>query len=80
MLSETHKEIKMSKLLNITENDRIGCKVVYNVNRFEVYHANGWMLTAAINKDDLKKQLSENGIKNAMFDSHALQKYLGWVN
>jgi hypothetical protein len=67
----------MNKPLNITDVDRVGVKVTYNVNRFEVYHANGWMMTAAQTKTDLKSQLAQNGIKDAMFDGIAQRMYLG---
>jgi hypothetical protein len=66
----------MSKPLNITEQDRVNCVVTFNVNRFEVYHANGWLMTAASTKASLKEQLAQNGIKNAKFDSVATRKYL----
>ncbi len=66
----------MNKPLNITDADRIGIKVTYSVNRFEVYHANGWMMTAAQTKADLKAQLAQNGIKDAMFDGIATRMYL----
>lgn len=66
----------MNKPLNITDADRIGIKVTYNVNRFEVYHAAGWMMTAAQTKADLKAQLAQNSIKDAMFDGIATRMYL----
>ena len=65
------------KLLNLTQSDRSGCSVTYNVNRFEVYHAHGWLLTAANNKADLKAQLAANGIFGAKFDGAAQRKYMG---
>jgi hypothetical protein len=64
------------KLLNLTEADRKGCQVTFNVNRFEVYHANGWLLTATKDKVDLKQQISENGLVSVVFDSVAAAKYL----
>jgi hypothetical protein len=64
------------KTLNLNESDRIGCVVTYNVNRFEVYHKDGWMITAAYDKGDLKYQLSQNAIAGATFDSAAQSKYL----
>ena len=64
------------KTLNLTIADRTNCTVTFNLNRFEVYHANGWMLTAAQTKADLKAQLVENGIIGAKFDSAAQRKYL----
>jgi hypothetical protein len=66
----------MNKPLNTEAADRINCTVTFNVNRFEVYHANGWLMTAASTKTDLKSQLSQNGIKNPMFDSIATRKYM----
>ena len=62
--------------LNLTPVDRINCTVTFNINRFEVYHASGWMMTAAQTKADLKAQLAENGIVGAKFDSAAQREYL----
>jgi hypothetical protein len=64
------------KTLNIAPVDRVNCTVTYNVNRFEVYHASGWMMTSAQTKSDLKAQLVDNGIVNPKFDSVAQRKYL----
>lgn len=66
--------------LNLTDDERIGCRVTYNVNRFEVYGAAGsalaeCMLTAAYSKEDLKTQLAENGLVGATFDAIACAKY-----
>lgn len=66
----------MTKPLNLTEQDRTGCKITFNVNRFEVYHANGWLMTAASSKVSLKEQLAQNKIKNAVFDGIATRKYM----
>lgn len=66
----------MTKPLNLTEQDRTGCKITFNVNRFEVYHANGWLMTAASSKTSLKEQLAQNKIKNAVFDGIATRKYI----
>jgi hypothetical protein len=66
----------MIKLLNLKAADRINCRVTYNVNRFEVYHADGHFMTAASTKADLQAQLADNGIK-ATFDGAAQRKYLG---
>jgi hypothetical protein len=66
----------MIKLLNLEAADRINCRVTYNVNRFEVYHADGYLMTAASTKADLQAQLADNGIK-AAFDGAAQRKYLG---
>lgn len=66
----------MAKTLNLTTADRTGCTVTYNVNRFEVYAAAGWLMTAASSKADLKQQLADNGIVGARFDSAAQRKYL----
>jgi hypothetical protein len=62
--------------LNLTTADRTNCTVTFNINRFEVYHASGWMMTAAQTKADLKSQLADNGITGAKFDSAAQRKYL----
>ena len=62
--------------LNLSDEDRVGCTVTYNVNRFEVYHADGWMMTAAQTKTDLNSQLWQNGLLNAKFDAIASCKYL----
>ena len=66
----------MLKPLNLSADDRIGCTVTFNLNRFEVYHADGWMMTAAQTKADLTKQLMHNQITDAKFDSIASGKYL----
>ena len=50
--------------------------MTFNVNRFEVYHAAGWLMTAAYSKADLKAQLAQNSITGAKFDSVAQRKYL----
>ena len=64
------------KTLNLAPADRANCSVTFNVNRFEVYHANGWLITTAQTKADLKAQLAENGILGAKFDYAAARKYL----
>jgi hypothetical protein len=64
------------KILNLGPSDRVGVMVTYNVNRFEVYHADGWMMTAASSKADLVSQLSQNGLQGAKLDSAAQRKYL----
>lgn len=66
----------MAKLLNITDAERQGVTVTFNVNRYEVYAAAGWMMTAANSKSSLKQQLLENGIVNAKFDAIATRAYL----
>lgn len=67
----------MAKLLNLEPEQRLGCRVTFNVNRFEVYAAAGWLMTCAKDVPDLKAQLSENSIVGAMFDAIAQRKYLG---
>ena len=62
------------KLLNLTPADRVNCSVIYNVNRFEVYHADGWMMTAAQTAGDLNKQLLDNGIESVKYDRVATSK------
>ncbi len=64
------------KALILTAADRLNCAVTYNVNRFEVYHAAGWLMTAATSKADLIAQLAHNGITGARFDGAAQRKYL----
>ncbi len=66
----------MLKPLNLSVEDRLGCTVTFNVNRFEVYHSTGWMMTAAQTRTDLAEQLIQNKITNAKFDSLASSKYL----
>lgn len=66
----------MLKPLNLSAEDRVGCTVTFNLNRFEVYHASGWMMTAAQTKADLTQQLMQNQITNAKFDTIASSKYL----
>ena len=62
------------KLLNLTPADRVNCSVIYNVNRFEVYHADGWMMTAAQTAGDLNKQLRDNGIASVKYDRVSASK------
>ena len=62
------------KLLNLTPADRVNCSVIYNVNRFEVYHADGWMMTAAQTAGDLNKQLLDNGIASVKYDRVSASK------
>ena len=64
------------KPLNLTPADRLNCAVTYNVNRFDVYHAAGWLMFFAYDKPELKEQLACNAIKGAMFDSISQRKYL----
>lgn len=66
----------MAKLLNITDAERQGVTVTFNVNRYEVYAASGFLLTAADSKSSLKQQLAENGIVDAKFDGDAVRAYL----
>ena len=64
------------KLLNISDEDRKNCLVIYNINRYEVCHADRYLLTAAYSKDDLKKQLIANKIYNPKFCAVASEQYL----
>jgi hypothetical protein len=64
------------KRLNLQPSQRERCTVTYNINRFEVYLADGCFVTAASTKADLKVQLAQNGINGAMFDRSAQRKYL----
>jgi hypothetical protein len=68
------------KLLNLSPADRVDCYVIYVVNRFEVYHRDDWMMTAAQTVDDLKKQLADNGIIDPSFSALASEKleYMGF--
>lgn len=68
--------VKPSKPLNLTDDERKGCLVTYNLNRFEVYAADGTFLTGADTKASLKEQLNTNRIKGALFDSIAQRMYL----
>lgn len=61
----------MAKPLNITDEDRQGVQVTFNVNRFEVYHAAGWLMTAADTWPDLVAQLEQNRITGALVDAAA---------
>ena len=64
------------KPLNLTAADRLNCAVTFNVNKFEVYHADGWIMFSAYDKQELKEQLAANGIKGVLFDGIAQQFYL----
>lgn len=66
----------MLKPLNITDAERAGCQITYNVNRFEVYTKTGMFLTAAYSKADLIEQLRVNRITDARYDVIAQNKYL----
>lgn len=66
----------MQRPLNLSDDQRQGCNVTFNVNRFEVYAAAGWMMFAAGTKAELKANLKANGIVNPMFDSIATRKYM----
>lgn len=64
------------KPLNLTDDDRTGVAITYNVNRFEVYHRNGWLMFAAWDKRELKTLLAANRITGAMCDAIAQRKWL----
>ncbi len=66
----------MLKPLNLIPEDRVGCTVTYSVNRFEVYHRDGWLMTAAQTKNDLNSQLWQNSLLDAKFDTIASRKFL----
>ena len=66
----------MLKPLDLSAADRAGVVVTYSINRFEVYHADGWLMTAAQDKAELQKQLTQNQITDAEFDAVARRKYL----
>lgn len=66
----------MLKPLNLSAEDRIGCRITYNTNRYEVYHADGWLMMAAYNKADLKEQLKQNQIADGRIDASAMRQYM----
>ena len=70
------KRKPIMKTLSLTDTDRLNCSITFNVNRFEVYHASGWLMLSAYDKANLKEQLSANGIKGALFDGIAQRFYL----
>ena len=66
----------MAKPLKIEASDKLNCTVEYNLNKFEVYHATGWMMFSATSKEILREELAINGIVNPTFSGFASQKYL----
>ena len=60
----------------LTESDVKNCKVQYHVNRYEVYHADGWMLFAAGTKQILRSMISMHQIQNPEFVGLAATRYL----
>ena len=66
----------MHKPLNLTDLERLDVLVTYNLNHFEVYHASGWLMASASNKEELRSLLTQNQIIGAKFDSAAQRKYL----
>jgi hypothetical protein len=63
------------KLLNLDPVDRLNCQIIYNVNRFEIFHAEGWMMSAANTKSMLIEIITGNRL-DAHFDSLAAINYL----
>lgn len=63
-------------IMDLEPAERLGCVVVFNVNRYEVYYAEGHLMFACYNKADLKAMIAANEIENPMFDSKAQRKYL----
>lgn len=61
--------------LNLTDKQRQGVKVTFNVNKFEAHLESGALLGKYSSKSALKKEFKENGIK-ANFYGQAQQKYL----
>lgn len=66
----------MTKPLNLTQEDKVSTFVTYNVNRYEIYHKDGWFMTAASNTHDLQNQIFVNGLINPIFDAISTKMYL----
>ena len=70
--------------LNLSDAERIGCRVTFNANRFEVYGAPGseiaeCRLTVAYGNVELREQITFHGLTGAMLDAVAMTKYLAGV-
>ena len=61
--------------LNLSDADRQNCSIVFNVNRFELYHANGWLMSATSSPARLDEILGVNQI-DAAFNDMAKKMYL----
>jgi hypothetical protein len=60
--------------LNLDPVDRLNCVVTFNVNRFEIYHANGWLMSAAYDTGRLNDIIGINSLE-CTFDKIAERMY-----
>lgn len=61
--------------LNLDPSDRKNCTVVFNVSRFEIYHASGWLMSATGDVARLDDIIGTNSL-DCTFDALAKQMYL----
>lgn len=64
------------KPLMLTLEDTKNCVIRYSVNRFEVYHRDGWLIFAAGTKQMLINMISMHRIENPKFVGLAASRYL----
>ena len=60
--------------LNLDPVDRLNCVVTFNVNRFEIYHANGWLMSSAYDTGRLNDIIGINSLE-CTFDKAAERMY-----
>jgi hypothetical protein len=65
----------LNRPLNLDENDRKNCMITFNVNRFEIYHANGWLMSASNDVGRLEDIIGLNRLE-CTFDAFAKKMYL----
>jgi hypothetical protein len=63
------------KPLNLSDTDKVGCIVTFDVNRFYLYTAAGTLIGAVYDKAALKQLISVNGVINPRLDSMAVRIY-----
>ena len=66
----------MARPLNITDAERQGCTVTFNVNRYEVYSKAGAMYGALQGKAELKAFIAQFGLVSPMLDGIATRMYM----
>ena len=61
--------------LNLDADDRKNCTITFNMNRFEIYHANGWLMSATGDVGRLEEIISMNDL-GCTFDALAKKMYI----
>jgi hypothetical protein len=64
------------KKLNLTEAERNGISVTFEVNKFVAYLPSGALLGKYSSKNAIKAEFRLNNITNAKYHGMAIQKYL----